>query len=385
MLTTRLVAALILVRVNVDVASSLLRSTAYPSSVWKTSSRFLSRDGTGNSIGKASADGEYYCGFDTRLMAECTELLYRSYNYCGCWQRVMSFTAPIKIRIATFRHDNYCMLGISGELDGGDQFKENSLRYMVTHDPVFADRVCGVATVHGFVQQAKKLFALKEWADYAKFLSGHMCSNGVTIMGTSWGGAIAEVLAGCANSGSLSDLQGSHLPAFKVDRLYTFGAPPTSFAPISDPYTSSGCFAGHRVFLASEVRTGATDLIAYSTGINGYVHAKQDAIQLIERSDGRFDVKLLRCDAERTSSEPDWATVSPFLENLWGSNGISLEKIIDEGAESHQMAAYVSALHKADDFYNVLGNYDPTVNISSFAVHNATSGNHTIHETTPSR
>jgi len=293
----------------------------------------------------------------------------------------MGFTAPIKIKVAVFQHDNHCILGLSGELDGGEQFADNSLRYLFTHDPVFAERVCGEATVHGFVKQARKLFSLTEWAAYAKFLAGPLCSNGVSVVGTSWGGAIAEVLAGCANRGSLSELQGASLLAFQVDRLYTFGAPPTSFAPISDPHASSQCFAGHRVFLASEVGSGATDLIAFSTGINGYVHAKQDAIQLIERADGRFDVKLHPCNAERTSAEPDWATVAPFLNKLWGTNGtMSLERIIDEGAKDHQMYAYVRALHRSDDFHNVLTSNDPMVSFSASPAQKLGKNSHITHE-----
>jgi hypothetical protein len=315
-MATTLVVVL-LIRLN--VALSLVASgTVSPSHERTRSVSFLTRQHIeSKNASLVSSDAAAYCGFDTQLMVECAELLYRTYDYCGCWHKYMSFEAPSSITLAAYRHEKHCLLGVSGQVNGADRFRGDAWKYLNKHDPVFSEKLCGHWTVRGFVMNAKKIFSLSRWSRLAKFLGGPDCSSGVTVIGTSWGGAIAELIAGCANQGRMQELQDATLPVFRVDRLYTFGAPPTALKPISNHATAvSPCFKGQRVFLASQMRTGATDLIAYSTGINGYAHARQDAIQLVEMPDSKFKVVLHACQSERTPRQPDWDAVYPFLETL---------------------------------------------------------------------
>merc|ERR1740130_2016925 len=151
-------------------------------------------------------------------------------------------------------------------MNGAEQFERSPPGYITNHDPILSEPLCGRPTVRGFSMQAKKLFTEFDWPTYAHFLASDHCRDGVAVLGTSWGGAMAEILAGCANQGRLDELQGSGLPSFQASRLYTFGAPPTALLEIRNHQHGAigECFAGQRVFLASDAGQGPTDLVAYS-------------------------------------------------------------------------------------------------------------------------
>jgi len=279
-------------------------------------------------------------------MAQCTELLYRKTATCGCWVKVRTFTNPSKITVSLFRNRNQCLLGISGQTNGAAQFNESPMNYVRKHDPVLAETLCGIATVRGFVMQAKKLFADYGWADFSHTLASGDCQDGVTFLGTSWGGAIAEIFAGCANQGRLEELQGVGLPSFTVAQLFTFGAPPTALMPIYNHLAGSGdCFRGQRVFLASETDAGPTDLVAYSTGFNAFVHARQDAVQLVKLPNGLFDVKVHRCLSAGSVLEPSWDVVFPVLAKIWNEHSDAPIKALGKYVqETHQIFVYVKSL-----------------------------------------
>jgi len=235
-------------------------------------------------------------------------------------------------------------------MNGAEQFKKSPPNYVSKHDPILSESLCGRPTVRGFAMQSQKLFSDFEWAPYAHILASE-CHGGVNVLGTSWGGAIAEILAGCANQGRLDELQGAGLPTFQVSRLYTFGAPPTALMPIYNHQEGSGtCFRGQRVFLSSDTDAGPTDLVAYSTGFNAFVHARVDAVQLIKMPNGKFDVKVHPCHAYDTLLEPGWDAVFPVLAKIWSDHKDQpLAALGRYVAETHQMGMYMESLSKVAD------------------------------------
>jgi len=291
------------------------------------------------------------CGFGLRLMAECTNLLYGRRQMCGCWRKTLSLEA-FGMKAGVLQHGKSCLLGFSGQVDGQNKFKRGAIGYIRDHDPVWAASVCGSETVRGFAVTAKEMLTLPAWTAFADMLAGDGCRDGVTVLGTSLGGALAEIVAGCANRGHLGELQGADLPAFHVDRLFTFGAPPTAVVPIANHHggQKDGCFPGKRTFLASNSPSSATDLVAYSTSFSGYSHGRQDAVQLMELPGGKFDVRLHPCNAEGTSAVPSWAMILPTLKVIVHHGGFdvvgSLRRQVEE---NHVMDAYLRGLDNVVD------------------------------------
>jgi len=295
------------------------------------------------------------CGFDARLMAECTEHTYRDSTDCGCWRKVISLhslpEARPLVEASVFQHGNECLLGLSGQMNGKEWFSTDKFGYFMDQDPVLAEDLCGKRTVRGFATKAKLFFNHSDWAPLSAVLASGACSGGVTIAGSSMGGILGEILAGCANRGSLVELQGSSSRPFHVDGLYTFGTPPIATTPISNRLTNGSCFPGKRIFRASNVSTwGATDLVAFSTASIGYVHPLQDAVQLIELPNGSFETKLYPCASEETPYQPDWATVRPYLEKVWhDSRAVDfLSEVLDRTSTRHQLREYVKCLDKIE-------------------------------------
>jgi hypothetical protein len=300
-----------------------------------------------------SAFGMPNCGFGTRIMAECCYHLYTEERQCGCWVKERSFRIDIggSMDVAIYTHNQYCLLGLSGQVDGMERTDNNWLMWVMNHDPFVSEHVCGFNGVRGFVQATRRLVGRAEWPSLARKLSSPACSRGVGLLGTSWGGTMAEILAGCANTGLLSELQGHSLPSFKVDRLITFGTPPTATLPIENPERSDGCFRGQRVFRASNSSHGSTDLVAYSTSVNGFVHPRQNAVQLIELSDGGFEVKVHPCRSTDTPMEPSWSTVSPYVAKKWDEHDPAsfMPEICKNTAKYHEMSQYIWCLYGVKD------------------------------------
>lgn len=286
------------------------------------------------------------CGFNAPLLAECCANLYTDFPYCGCWEKTHSFRYPTLIQATIYQHDSNCLLALSGQLGGDEKWKNDRVSYVVDHDPVVSERLCNAQTVRGWAVAAKTFFSHKNWVGIAEALASKQCSGGVSVVSTSLGAAMAEILAGCANHGLLSELQGD-APAFQVDQLFTFGAPPTSTESITNGRSSDGCFPGQRIFRASNhTAFGATDMVPYSTRANGFLHSRQDAIQLIELSDGTVSAKVHRCGASGTVGEPNWNTVSPYLQKMWGESGALrfVSDVLGHIDKTHRIAAYSDCL-----------------------------------------
>lgn len=205
--------------------------------------------------------------------------------------------------------------------------------------------------------QAQKLFRHPRWPSFASFLAGDSCRDGVTVIGTSWGGAIAEILSGCANQNRLDLLQGAGLPSFQVAQMYTFGAPPTALITPIDNHQdgSDSCFRGQRVFIASDPEVGPTDLVAYSTGFHAYLHARVDAVQLIKQPNGNFDVKIHPCRSQGALIEPAWTQVLPVLTKIWSEHALvdAMSALGRYVHESHQMSVYVQSLRDVQAPYKL--------------------------------
>eukprot|EP00444_Apocalathium_aciculiferum_P031481 CAMPEP_0183480984 /NCGR_PEP_ID=MMETSP0370-20130417/174176_1 /TAXON_ID=268820 /ORGANISM="Peridinium aciculiferum, Strain PAER-2" /LENGTH=263 /DNA_ID=CAMNT_0025674087 /DNA_START=45 /DNA_END=836 /DNA_ORIENTATION=+ len=202
--------------------------------------------------------------------------------------------------------------------------------------------------MRGFITSAKKFFTSAGWAWGAKFLSSGQCSAGIALTGTSLGAVVAELLAGCANRGLLSELQGESLPAFHIQHLTTFGSPPTALSPIDNALRSDRCFPGHRIYRCSNSSAvGNTDLVAFSSAFQGFVHPRQSAMQLIELPDGSYDVQVYPCEDMDTTTVPTWMDLQPYLNRQREKHGLTFVfETLRQIEDNHLIAYYNDSLEK---------------------------------------
>jgi hypothetical protein len=138
---------------------------------------------------------------------------------------------------------NECSLVFSGSDDNGDWY--NNLWAPLTTG-IFHS-ACGYRAHSGFVSEARGFLRRSGY----RFLEGVIrsdCNGEVNVVGHSLGGAVATIIATCANHEKLSELaKDEDILGFEAKSLYTMGAPSVSETPMSAGGTNM-CFEGLRVY-----------------------------------------------------------------------------------------------------------------------------------------
>jgi hypothetical protein len=260
------------------------------------------------------------CNSNLLAMGAIAGMIYKPYSQIGDWHLIVNSIVHSGwpwsdgndiMGIYKKLNTQQCALVFKGSSDIGDW--KNNLRIKAT-------KKCGWDMHSGFHAEAQGYIGqpvMGKWADIIR----KECGNKVEAVGHSLGGACASIVAGCANRGKLADLAGKH-PApwtvpesgssdpfvwhaskgpFKVQRLWTIGAPATTLTPMTDGLHQTdadvarggtcsaqtfseecdhglGCFRGARA-----VNVGRwADLVPSSSSylVNKYKHPKMAGIKL---------------------------------------------------------------------------------------------------------
>eukprot|EP00929_Paragymnodinium_shiwhaense_P102268 TRINITY_DN65460_c0_g1_i1.p2 TRINITY_DN65460_c0_g1~~TRINITY_DN65460_c0_g1_i1.p2 ORF type:complete len:520 (-),score=115.96 TRINITY_DN65460_c0_g1_i1:85-1644(-) len=172
---------------------------------------------------------------------------------------------------------------------------------------------CGIESVHsGFARKTRLILAhLRKDQEFVDYLRSDNCEAGVASVGFSLGGALATLLAACANDAEKEHGNASHL--FKVDFLYTFGTPKISSVQITNPLSRNGCFHGVRFWTKS---TSTWDPVP-SLPNSLYMHPRVASVRLTKKihfNGLRYEFTQSRpCDSKDAASSPYW--VVPIYYN----------------------------------------------------------------------
>jgi hypothetical protein len=169
------------------------------------------------------------------------------------------------------RGSSECALAFSGSNDAFDwvnNFKVWSVKGM-----------CGYEKVHkGFALETRQLFKSSHMAAFSEIIASK-CGGAVSVAGHSLGGAIANIVAGCASStkglSGIGDVNAG-VKDFKVNGLYTLGAP-----GVSKPGMTNGgkCFPGKRAY---DYDTATFDVVPWIATKFGYMHPEVEAVEMTE-------------------------------------------------------------------------------------------------------
>lgn len=261
--------------------------------------------------------------------------------------------------VALYKNDvNDCILAIPGESGLFDA----SMDFVAVLQSKSLPE-CGLNEVQaGLFDRFHALVASPEWQhDFVPFIDDH-CQGSVIAAGHGTGGAIASILATCANavSGSVEDLADHtggavSMPRIGFSALYTFGAPGASKEQLVNSRSSNGRFAGSRFFLNDAL---AQDLLPPSGYLLGYVHPKVGAVRLRRSLDLLGDGTYIR---EEYEAESDAARTYPqvgrqpvtWYHNTWyyarGIRHVSFQAHTTTSAPSPALEINASACEWRDD------------------------------------
>lgn len=193
-------------------------------------------------------------------------------------------------RANVYSHDGECAIAIAGSDDVNDWLNDFDLA---------KTDFCGFTNVHrGAARELEGMLGHSGWKDsVAPYLSGPQCSGGVTVIGHSLGGAMASLLAACANNGSRP-------LGFTAKALYTFGAFAVSEERLINKESADGCFAGARLYTQDAV---SVDPAAQYAQNFGFRHPQVSAVRLGEPSFMGLPTKVYHvagCSSECAAAEP---------------------------------------------------------------------------------
>jgi len=201
------------------------------------------------------------------------------------------------------RGSSECALAFSGSNDAFD--------WVNNFNALSEKGTCGYDKVHkGFVAETRNFFKSSSMAELSEIIS-RLCGGVVSSVGHSLGGAVANIVAGCANSPKgLSGLGQVHkdVKSFKVSGLYTVGAPGVSKPAMTN--TGGTCFPGKRAF---NYDTTTFDVVAWIATKFGYLHPEVEAVEMTEsggwfgKNDEVISKVVYTCSSTEAEHRP-WKT-----------------------------------------------------------------------------
>lgn len=238
-------------------------------------------------------------------MATLADYVYDFTSPAGPWVLNKSWDQASKIfkgkdQVAIYQNGNQCAIAFAGTDDVSDLSDDFDVR---------VKKACGYSFHRGFYDEFQNFLSGDAWSSkFQPYLKSDACSGGIIAVGHSLGGALASVLATCANApgNPLGDQLG-----FLIKSLYTIGAPALAKSSPRNGQTESGCFDGIR-FFNEDSRT--FDPVSYALAMVGFEHPRVKAVQLHSNSDDILSFNTYSCkskEARFNSDEPGWQFPSP--------------------------------------------------------------------------
>jgi len=213
----------------------------------------------------------------------------------GCWDMLAYNTDTFfSSTVYQNRQDKRCSLVFSGYHGALAGYIRGALS-LVT--PLTTWKLCGYDMYAPYVRLLRHHTSLGNWSKLTRLLAGpeSTCKGEINFMAESMGGSSGEILAACANQGMIDQLQSKSATPFKLQNLYTFGAPAASKQAIKNSLRKDGCFQGKRFFFAS-------DVIAHLGSAVSLHHPNMDAVELWPQKTGPT-LKAWRCGSPESRND----------------------------------------------------------------------------------
>eukprot|EP00927_Polykrikos_kofoidii_P009098 TRINITY_DN13774_c0_g1_i2.p1 TRINITY_DN13774_c0_g1~~TRINITY_DN13774_c0_g1_i2.p1 ORF type:complete len:272 (+),score=9.39 TRINITY_DN13774_c0_g1_i2:44-817(+) len=172
-------------------------------------------------------------------------------------------------QVGLYQRGSTCVVAFAGS---------NDWRDWVDNFNVSTIHKCGLDLHGGFYNALLATVKKPKWSSIVNTLVGSTCRE-VALTGHSQGGAMASILAACANKKGGLGASFPWFPAFTVDLLYTVGAPGISKQHINNDQASNGCFAGMRVVNFDDK---SYDPVPWVTSRFGFLHPPLEVTRLKE-------------------------------------------------------------------------------------------------------
>jgi len=169
----------------------------------------------------------------------------------------------------------------------------------------------------------RKHARLSNWSRMMEILGGDQspCRGAITVGGLSLGGALAEVIAGCANRGRLHRLlEDKTLPSFTVGAVYTYSAQGASLDPITNALSEGRgrCFQGRRFYFKGDCAMAVN-------GYVGYRHAHVETVEIFRGQDGPT-YRVYPCYSEAATRDDNHRMPPELRHNLTRSLPLEMRK-----------------------------------------------------------
>lgn len=171
-------------------------------------------------------------------------------------------------RIGIYTKGTQCAVAFAGTDDVSDWAYDLDIRTV---------KGCGEYKFHrGFYTEFRNFVDGDTWKnEFAPFLQNN-CSD-IFVTGHSLGGAVATILATCANT--VGDPLSQRL-GFTVSKLYTIGAPCVAKTQVKNGRSKSGCFDGARFYVQDKGDFDPVPFVACKKTGGSFRHPRVKAVML---------------------------------------------------------------------------------------------------------
>jgi len=204
---------------------------------------------------------------------------------CGCWKRVRENGNGLwRTLLWQDMETGQCRLDFTGF---GGSNSTNPITFVKTLAiPPVPLPVCGFGMWGPFVLDLREHIRMsRNFSDIMELLAGpkSTCKGEIMVTGISMGGSIAEMVAGCANSGKLPELFDTHnmRTNWTVGELYLFAPQASATEPIRNALNPAKghCFKGKRFYIQGDWMGG-------SLGALGIRHPHIETVEYFRGKDG---------------------------------------------------------------------------------------------------
>lgn len=228
-------------------------------------------------------------------LADVANAAYRLRPLAAGWNLALNWTSPGfgvlpgADNVGIYIKGDRCALAFSGSNDIGDWIDDFTGSFSTMNNTD-----CGLVGIHEGIFQEWQEFVLEpEWnRDFVPFLDSDQCMGGISVVGHSLGGGVANLMAACQSNlapgasvavqdlvirGQLRVNQAEVRFPVRQFSIYTVGTPAISRSPMLNGWAADGVFMGTRAYNSDRYSQDWAPTVGQ---LFGFYHPKMNALRL---------------------------------------------------------------------------------------------------------